>query len=153
MNSSYLDSKVREALVAARGSKSGAQALLMRWAAQDELLLRAMAQPFLKAIAGAAIATAGKRGVSVAPQPGNAAAAQGRGRTAPAPLSPAPLSKDALARILDRVGRNDDPAPGSAPAAAPAKPGSPPGAKPSPPPGQANALKTLAAAYVKNRRG
>lgn len=141
MSSSYLDTKVREALVAARGSKAGAQALLMRWAAQDELLLRAMAQPFLKAIAGAAIATAGKRGVAVAPAvagpAGGGGSSPSRGRTPPAP---APLSKEALARILDRVGREED-----SQAPVPSKP-------PSAPAGQANALKALAAAYVDKRR-
>lgn len=142
MNTSYLDAKVREALVASRGSKAGAQALLMNWAAQDELLLRAMAQPFLKAIAGAAVATAGKRGVSVAPQIQSVATGvigpRGRAASTPAPT----LSKEALAKILDRVGQNDTPAPAAVVSKGQVAP-----------PGQANALKTLAAAYMTKRRG
>ncbi len=75
MSDSYLDGKVREALLAAKGSVALAQNTLMAWAAKDERLLRTMVQPFIKAISGDAIARALKRGVTV----------PGLGRPAPKP--------------------------------------------------------------------
>ncbi|HYG87542.1 MAG TPA: hypothetical protein VD978_14880 [Azospirillum sp.] len=96
MGDSYVDGKVREALQAAKGSPSMAQKLLITWAAQDPDLLLGMAQPFLKAIAGAAVARAGRRAAS----PARPAAGGGA------------LSKEALERVLSRLGEADD---GSAP--------------------------------------
>lgn len=105
MSDSYVDGKVREALLAAKGSPSVAQKLLITWAAQDPDLLLGMAQPFLKAIAGAAVARAGRRAASPArPAAGNGA-----------------LSKEALERVLSRMGEADDaPQPGRAAASRPA---------------------------------
>lgn len=89
MSDSYVDGKVREALQAAKGSPSVAQKLLITWAVKDPELLLGMAQPFLKAIAGAAVARAGRR--SSAPKPASGA-----------------LSREALERVLSRMGEADD---------------------------------------------
>ena len=89
MSDSYVDGKVREALQAAKGSPSVAQKLLIGWAVQDPDLLLGMAQPFLKAIAGAAIARVGRRGAT--PKPASGA-----------------LSREALERVLSRMGEADE---------------------------------------------
>lgn len=101
MGNSYVDGKVRDALMAAKGSRATAQKLLMAWAAEDPQLLLGIAQPFLKAIAAAAVErgarTAG--GGSRAPVgPGN------RGRAVPETA----LSKEALASVLSRLGRDPE---------------------------------------------
>lgn len=90
MNESYVDGKVREALQAAKGSPAVAQKLLISWAAKDPDLLLGMAQPFLKAIAGAAVARAG-RGSGRAPKASGGA-----------------LSREALEQVLSRMGEADD---------------------------------------------
>ena len=95
MSDSYLDGKVREALLAARGSRSLAQSTLMKWAMTDDRLLKAMAMPFLKAISGAAIVAAVKRGVSV---PGLSVAPP---RAAPK------LSQSDLMQVLSQLGGSD----------------------------------------------
>lgn len=92
MADSYVESKVREALVAARGSRAVAQQMLMNWAESDDRLLRGLARPFLKAVAAAAVEGAVRRGA--APAPG-AARPQASG---------AKLSRDALERVIARVG-------------------------------------------------
>lgn len=92
MSDSYVEGKVREALLAAKGSPSVAQKLLITWAVKDPDLLLGMAQPFLKAIAGAAVARAGRRAATPA-RPA------GPGGT---------LSREALERVLSRMGEVDD---------------------------------------------
>ncbi|WP_448187946.1 hypothetical protein [Azospirillum sp. sgz301742] len=92
MSDSYVEGKVREALQAAKGSPSVAQQLLITWAVKDPELLLGMAQPFLKAIAGAAVARAGRR---------SAAPARGAGPSGA-------LSREALERVLSRMGEVDD---------------------------------------------
>jgi hypothetical protein len=82
---------VREALLAAKGSPSVAQKLLITWAVKDPDLLLGMAQPFLKAIAGAAVARTGRR--TATPRPA------GPGGT---------LSREALERVLSRMGEADE---------------------------------------------
>ncbi|MBP2290999.1 hypothetical protein [Azospirillum rugosum] len=99
MGNSYVDGKVRDALMAAKGSRATAQKLLMAWAVEDPQLMLGIAQPFLKAISAAAI----ERG---ARNPGGArpAATGPRGRSAP----DSALSKEALANVLSRLGRDPD---------------------------------------------
>jgi hypothetical protein len=92
MRDPYLDEKVREALLACGGSRGMAQKLLMEWGVKDLRLLVAMARPFLKAIAGAAVEGAGRRGV-VVPETRRAA-----------PSSARSLSPEALDEVLARMG-------------------------------------------------
>jgi len=94
MADSYVETKVREALVAARGSRAVAQQMLMTWAEADDRLLRGLARPFLKAVTAAAVEGAVRRG---------AGTSDGASRSA-APAQGARLSRDALERVLDRVG-------------------------------------------------
>lgn len=115
MSDSYVDGKVREALTAAKGSRTVAQQMLMAWAAQDERLLLGMAQPFLKAIAAAAIERVGRGGAATparAPQPGRPSGQGGASRT---------MSREALERVLSRMGE-EPAAPARPSAAAPARP-------------------------------
>ncbi|MGF7175810.1 hypothetical protein [Azospirillum doebereinerae] len=120
MSNSYVDGKVREAILAAKGSRANAQKLLMAWAAEDPDLLRGIAQPFLKAIAAAAIERAA-RPASNAASPAGARSGGGAGGARP---SASGLSRDALESLLDRLGRDDD---GSAPPASGPAPGAPAG--------------------------
>lgn len=117
MANSYVDGKVRDALVAAKGSRATAQKLLMAWAAEDPQLLLGISQPFLKAIAAAAI----ERGVRPSAPSRSAPAQPGRSRGS----ADSALSKEALADVLSRLGRDpgeDAPAPrGRAGSAAPVK--------------------------------
>ena len=169
MSDSYLDGKVREALLEARGSRSLAQNTLMKWAATDDRLLKAMAQPFLKAISGAAIVAAVKRGVRV---PGMSA-------PPPRPAQPVPkLSQSDLMQVLSQLGGGGGSGAGAeagegraggaaggglsaadilggAPPPKPAAPQRRPGgagAKPAAPADQASAIRTLAAVYARNRK-
>ncbi|KAA0688849.1 hypothetical protein [Azospirillum brasilense] len=105
MANSYVDGKVRDALVAAKGSRATAQKLLMAWAAEDPQLLLGISQPFLKAIAAAAI----ERGVRPSAPSRPAPSAPGRSRGS----ADSALSKEALADVLSRLGRDpgDDDAP------------------------------------------
>lgn len=99
MSNSYVDGKVREAILAAKGSRMNAQKILMAWAVEDPDLLRGIAQPFLKAIAAAAIERAGRppsRSPAVRP-----AAGGGAGRP-----SASGLSRDALENLLNQLGRD-----------------------------------------------
>lgn len=111
MSNSYVDGKVREAIMAAKGSRANAQKLLMAWAVEDPDLLRGIAQPFLKAIAAAAIERAARPPSNAASRARSGAAAGG------ARPSASGLSRDALENLLDRLGRDDEGADG-APAAA-----------------------------------
>jgi len=109
VSDSYVDGKVREALQAAKGSPAVAQKLLIAWAVKDPELLLGMAQPFLKAIAGAAVARAGRRG------------------SAPKAAGPSgALSREALERVLSRMGEAEEgdvpPQPAARRATAPAAP-------------------------------
>lgn len=96
MADSHVDAKVREALVAARGSRAVARQMLMNWAESDDRLLRGLARPFLKAIVAAAVEGAVRRGAAPA-TPGGAARPAGQSQGAK-------LSRDALERVLSRVG-------------------------------------------------
>ena len=89
MSDSYVETKVREALTAARGSHAVAQKILIAWAADDQRLLLGLAQPFMKAFAGAVVDRALRRGAASRP-----AQPQGRSQTG---RSAAPaLSREAL---------------------------------------------------------
>jgi hypothetical protein len=99
MSNSYVDGKVREAILASKGSRALAQKILMGWAASDPDLLRGMAQPFLKAIVAAAIERAA-RPQSSAPSRARAGAAAGGARP-----SASGLSRDALENVLNQLGR------------------------------------------------
>ncbi|WP_029009912.1 hypothetical protein [Azospirillum halopraeferens] len=114
MSDSYIDTKVREALTAARGSHAVAQKILIAWAADDHRLLLGLAQPFMKAIAGAAVDRAVRRGGAPRPPQGPGRSQTGGRSTAPA------LSREALERVLSRMG--DDSAPAAPAAAAAARP-------------------------------
>ncbi|WP_449233614.1 hypothetical protein [Azospirillum doebereinerae] len=116
MSNSYVDGKVREAIMAAKGSRANAQKLLMVWAAEDPDLLRGIAQPFLKAIAAAAIERAA-RPASNAANPARARTGGGAGGARP---SASGLSRDALESLLDRLGRDDDGSPSQASGSGPA---------------------------------
>lgn len=97
MSNSYVDGKVREAIAAAKGSRAAAQKILMTMAAEDPELLRGIAQPFLKAIAAAAIERAGRPGSTGGSRP-SAGGGLGGGRSGG-------LSREALEGLLDRLGR------------------------------------------------
>lgn len=101
MDLTYVDSKVREALVTARGSRVTAQRLVISAALRDERLMQGLAAPFLKAIAGAAIER-------VARQDGFGFGQDGGGRPARAPQT---LSGDMLDAVLARMGQGGVPAP------------------------------------------
>ena len=149
MSDSYLDGKVREALLAAKGSRTLAQNTLIIWALKDDKLLRLMIRPFLKAISGDAIARAIKRGVTVP------------GLNNPPPKPAPSLTKEQLARVLSQVGSGDecDESLGGGLSVADilggtgAKPGSTSRpAVPVKPIDQASSIRTLAAVYAKNRK-
>ncbi|CAO3413942.1 hypothetical protein [Azospirillum endophyticum] len=107
MSNSYVDGKVREAILAAKGSRMNAQKILMGWAVEDPDLLRGIAQPFLKAIAAAAIERAGRPPSSRPAARPAAAGGAGGGRP-----SASGLSRDALENLLNQLGREpDEPAP------------------------------------------
>lgn len=105
MSNAYVQSKVREAVVASRGSRTMAQQLLMNWAAEDPRLLLGMSQPFLKAIVAAALQ--GEMRKLDARAAGRSSGGGGRA-----------LSRDALSQVLSRLG-DAPPAPAGR-AAAPA---------------------------------
>ncbi|MBP2299561.1 hypothetical protein [Azospirillum picis] len=146
MSSSYVDGKVREAIMAAKGSRTNAQKILMAWAVDDPDLLRGIAQPFLKAIAAAAIERAGRP--PVRDQAARPAASKSAGGAQP---SASGLSRDALESLLNRLGRDDedqaDPQGRAASAAAPAKGGT---VRQAPPngPSHEKAMMAIAKAFV-----
>lgn len=86
-----MQGKAREAIAAAKGSRSMAQQLLIQWAQSDPRLLLGMAQPFLKAIAAAALQGEMRRLDDRRGAPAN------RGGTGH-------LSRDALGQVLSRLG-------------------------------------------------
>jgi hypothetical protein len=133
MADSYAEAKAREALAAAKGSRSVAQNLLMSWAASDERLLRGMAQPFLKAISAAALEGALRRGTS-----SGHAESQGGGR----------LSRDALEQVLSRMGEEPPPAPGRSPIRSATMPVGRAMAAPDDGTTHEDAMKTLAKAFA-----
>jgi hypothetical protein len=149
MGSSYVESKVREALIQVKGSRAMAQQLLMNWAATDEALLSGMAQPFLKAIAAAAVERAVRNGAPVsrstpAAGPGAGPGGAGTGRLQGGrPASP--LSKDALERVLSRMGEADEDGPAPRPAPAGGRTAQPDEA------GHQNAMLAIAKAFKQNR--
>lgn len=99
MSNAYVQGKAREAIVAAKGSRTMAQQLLINWATDDPRLLLGMAQPFLKAIAAAALQGEMRRAAD---------------RTGGARPTGGHLSRDALSQVLSRLG---DAPPREAPAA------------------------------------
>ncbi|MBP2312440.1 hypothetical protein [Azospirillum soli] len=117
MGNSYVDGKVRDALVAAKGSRATAQKLLMAWAVEDPQLMLGIAQPFLKAISAAAV----ERGVRQLSGGGGRAQPATGGRSG----GTGALSKEALAGVLDRLGRDPDEMPMARPAASAGKPAGP----------------------------
>lgn len=70
MSDSYVAAKIREAVMAAEGSRARAQRILMTWAQADDRLLRGLAAPFMKAIVTSAVerATRPARGRAPAPR-------------------------------------------------------------------------------------
>lgn len=132
MADSSVDSKVREALTAANGSRAVAQKMLIAMAVKDPQLLLAMAQPFLQAIAAAAIERVLRRGRS-APQAGRSGAGSGA------------LSREALAQVLDRMGRDDD-EPSAGKPGTPARPAAATPAAKAAPPGASHEKSMLAIA-------
>ena len=146
MSNSYVDGKVREAIMAAKGSRTNAQKLLMAWAVEDPDLLRGIAQPFLKAIAAAAIERAARPPArSPAARP---AATAGGGRP-----SASGLSRDALENLLNQLGRDEggpaDARPAaSGKAAAPGKKGAAVHEAPAGGPSHEKAMMAIAKAFV-----
>lgn len=161
MRDSYVDDKVRAALIEGRGSRARAQRLLIEWAAKDARLLLGLARPFMKAITLAAIEGAGRRGLAVP-------------AAKPAAPPPPQLSDDALDAVLRQMGRALGPSP-AADQADDAMPSPPPGAPGAPAAGgltaadlfgaraaprsgagtgagHADAIKTIAAAFKKPPR-
>jgi hypothetical protein len=94
MSDSYVASKVREALVTAQGSRGRAQRLLLSWIMEDELLLRGLARPFLKAITMSAL----ERVARTMPAPTQT-------RRPPQPAAPRSLPPEALDSVLAQLGR------------------------------------------------
>ena len=145
MSNSYVDGKVREAILASKGSRALAQKILMGWAATDPDLLRGMAQPFLKAIVAAAIERAA-RPQSSAPSRARSGASAGGARP-----SASGLSRDALENVLNQLGREPGDGAGEAvsgaagPAAAAPRP-SPAGAAGGP--NHEKAMMAIAKAFV-----
>lgn len=86
-----MQGKAREAIAAAKGSRTMAQQLLIQWAQSDPRLLLGMAQPFLKAIAAAALQGEMRR---LDDRRGAPASRGGTGH----------LSRDALGQVLSRLG-------------------------------------------------
>lgn len=135
MSDTYVTMKVREALAGAQGSRSQALRLLVAWALADEQLLRGLCKPFLPAIAGSAIER-------IARGTGAPASSPVRSTGAKSPTK-RKLSPQVLDAIISRMGQSG-PGPmqlGQGPDA--------PGADD--PPHQADALKTLAAAFKQRR--
>ncbi|WP_119678503.1 hypothetical protein [Indioceanicola profundi] len=133
MGDTYVTLKVREALRSAGGSRGQAQRILIAMALEDEQLLRGLAQPFLKAIAGSAVervARATKDGDAVIAR-SSAPVAASRGSARPQRR----LSPTALDALVAQIGQGE-----RAPLANAAS-----GAEVSP--DQASAMKTLAAAF------
>lgn len=93
MTDAYVQSKAREAILAAKGSRTVAQQLLMQWAQKDQRLLLGMAQPFLQAIAAAALQGEMRR-IGGGRSTGGGRETGGGGR----------LSRDALGQVLSRLG-------------------------------------------------
>jgi len=138
---------VREALLAAKGSRSLAQTTLIAWAAKDDRLLRTMVQPFIKAISGDAIARAIKRGVTVP------------GLGGPPPKARPAVSQEDLRRVLSQMGggdgETDEEANGLADGGGTEARTPTPSRRaevPAKPVDQASAIKTLAAVYARNRK-
>ncbi|MBK1837725.1 hypothetical protein JHL17_09890 [Azospirillum sp. YIM B02556] len=149
MSNSYVDGKVREAILAAKGSRMNAQKILMGWAVEDPDLLRGIAQPFLKAIAAAAIERAGRP-----PSSRPAARPAATGGTGGGRPSASGLSRDALENLLNQLGREpDEPAPQrAAPTGKAAGPGAGKGATihnaPAGGPNHEKAMMAIAKAFV-----
>ncbi|PWC33790.1 hypothetical protein [Azospirillum sp. TSO35-2] len=146
MSNSYVDGKVREAIMAAKGSRANAQKILMAWAVEDPDLLRGIAQPFLKAIAAAAIERAAR------PPSRSPAARPSAGGAGGARPSASGLSRDALESLLDRLGRDSDgdadPRPASSAAAAKGAPARSAASAPAGGPSHEKAMMAIAKAFV-----
>lgn len=113
MSDPYVAARIREALVAAEGSRARARRILLGWVQEDDRLLRGLAAPFLKAIVTGAVERATR---PRPPAPASAAAEVPRRE----------LSPEALDLVLSQMGRRQPgaaaprpaPAPASGPAAA-----------------------------------
>lgn len=144
MDLSYVDGKVREALMVAKGSRVMAQKLVITAALKDERLLQGLAAPFLKAIVGAAIERVMRRaGVA--------------GTTAAGPTRPqATLSNEDLDAVLNQMGRSGAGSPAdarSAPSMSQAARILGGGAAPAPAAGAKHetAMRTIAAAFARKK--
>lgn len=102
----YTAARIREALVAAEGSRARARRILLGWAQEDDRLLRGLAAPFLKAIVTGVVERASRPRAASAPASASDAAPRRE------------LSPEALDLVLSQMGRRQ-PA-GAAPGAAPA---------------------------------
>lgn len=135
MSDTYVTMKAKEALASAQGSRSQALRLLVAWALADEQLLRGLCKPFLPAIAGSAIERIARGTGAPAPAPVRTAGAK--------PAAKRKLSPQVLDAIINRMGQ---------PGAAPMRLGNAPDAPGADePPQQADAMKTLAAAFKQRR--
>ncbi|HSK38175.1 MAG TPA: hypothetical protein VK943_00260 [Arenibaculum sp.] len=161
MSDPYVSAKVREALVAAEGSRARAQRHLLAWSANDDRLLRGLAAPFLKAIVTAAVerATRDRRDTAPAGMGAGVGAGMGSGRR---PRAQTALTPEALDLVLAQMGRRQDGSPdaGNTAAGRPAEEGMRGlvlGTLNTPPPtkagtGHVQTMKALALLY-KRRRG
>lgn len=101
MSDSYVAARIREALVAAEGSRARAQRILLARAQEDDRLLRGLAAPFMKAIVTAAVERATRPRMSVeaaAKSPTRIAAGSGASQRRE-------LSPEALDLVLSQMGR------------------------------------------------
>jgi hypothetical protein len=119
MTNTYTSAKIREALIASQGSRARAQRILFEWAQTDDLLLRGLVQPFLKAIVTSTVehATRPKGATAPAARTPIAQASSAQARRAPAQS----LSPEALDMVLSRMGQGVPP-PAPRPARAPEPP-------------------------------
>jgi hypothetical protein len=107
MSDPYVAARIREALVAAEGSRARARRILLGWVQEDDRLLRGLAAPFLKAIVTGAVERATR---PRAPAPASAAAEVPRRE----------LSPEALDLVLSQMGRRQPGAAAPRPASGPA---------------------------------
>jgi hypothetical protein len=105
MSDPYVAARIREALVAAEGSRAQARRILLGWVQEDDRLLRGLAAPFLKAIVTGAVERATRPRV---PAPASAAVEVPRRE----------LSPEALDLVLSQMGRRQPGAAAPRPASA-----------------------------------
>ncbi|EWY42096.1 hypothetical protein N825_19500 [Skermanella stibiiresistens SB22] len=78
MSDAYTNAKIREALLASKGSRARAQDILMGWAQTDDDLLRGLVSPYLKGIVAGTVERVTRPSEQV---------------TAPAPVRPSPPAR------------------------------------------------------------